>query len=597
MNFHPNDVVRRAQVTVYVGTGLVLVLLIAFFRAQIMGYREWVLKSETNRLREVPVAAPRGTIFDRNGKIIAENVVGYTVSVLAQSEDSLRSTLARVGAKVPLSQTQLNQSVRRYRSAPNRPTQIFGDASFEVVSVLEEHRVDFPSLIIQSGPKRHYPNGPAVAPFVGYTGDVTEGELAEARYAQYRAGQIVGKVGLEKEYEDRLHGREGSRFVEVDARGRVVREEGAQERKALQADSLLTNIDLDLQLHTAKLFGDSLVGGAVAMDPNTGAVLALYSAPSYDPNEFIGGVSFSYFEGLRNNPKRPLYNKAVQGAYPPGSTWKLATAILALQEEVITTESKMPQECTGFYYYGDRAWQCWEKAGHGKLTLLGAIAKSCNVYFYQLGLKLGLSRLVAGGVQLGFSKTTDIDLPEETRSRFPDRLAYFNERYGPRGWTQGAAALNMAIGQGDNAQTVVNMARFYSALATDGTAARPTIVHRRPERTRIMNLTSDQMRDLRAAMAGVTAEGGTAASAALTGVVLAGKTGTAQTSALVPGKKACDDAWFVGFAPADNPKIVVSVVLECGGHGYLAARVASEMIGKFLGVKPVLRILTEGDDN
>jgi penicillin-binding protein 2 len=259
----------------------------------------------------------------------------------------------------------------------------------------------------------------------------------------------------------------------------------------------------------------------------------------------------------------------------------------------------MQQECTGFYYYGDRAWQCWEKAGHGNLTLTGAIAKSCNVYFYQLGLKLGLSRLVAGGVQLGFSRKTGIDLPDETetRSRFPDRLAYFNERYGPRGWTTGAAALNMAIGQGDNAQTVVNMARFYTALATDGRAARPFIVQHKPERTKIMNLTPEQLTSLRVAMAGVTSEGGTAASAALSGVVLAGKTGTAQTTSIVPGKKSCDDSWFVGFAPADNPKIVVSVVLECGGHGYLAARVASEIIGKYLGVKPVSRILTEGNDD
>jgi len=323
----------------------------------------------------------------------------------------------------------------------------------------------------------------------------------------------------------------------------------------------------------------------------------LYSAPSYDPNEFIGGVSFAYYDSLRTNPKRPLYNKAVQGTYPPGSTWKLATAILALQEDVVTADTHMPQQCTGFYYFGDRAWACWEKAGHGSLTLSGAIAKSCDVYFYQLGLKLGLSRLVAGGVQLGFTKKTDIDLPEETRSRFPDRMQYFDDKYGARGWTSGSHALNMAIGQGDNAQTIVNMARFYSALATDGSAAKPEIVQGRPERTKIMNLTTEQLDVLRGAMAGVTAEGGTAASAALGGgVILAGKTGSAQTAANVAGKKQCVHAWFVGFAPADNPKIVVSVVLECGEHGYLAARVASEIVGKFLGVKPVSRILTEGNE-
>lgn len=594
MSFHPNEVARRARVAAAVATGVMLLLTIAFFRTQIMRYRQWVLQSEENRLREVPIAAPRGTIYDRTGKIIAENVVGYTVSVLAQSEDSLRGTLARLAAKVPLSPTQLDLAIRRYRRAPTRPTVIFNDASFRVVSVLEEHRVDFPSLIILSSPKRFYPNGLAVAPFVGYTGEITEAELAQPQYGQYRAGQVVGKGGLEKEYEAVLHGREGSRFVEVDARGRVVREEGAQERKPSQADALHTNIDLDLQLYVARLFGDSLVGGAVAMDPNTGAVLSLYSAPSYDPNEFIGGVSFAYYDSLLTHPNRPLYNKALQGLYPPGSTWKLATAILGLQEEVITTESRMPQTCTGYYYYGDRAWRCWEKAGHGSLTLTGAIAKSCDVYFYQLGLKLGLSRLVAGGVQLGFSRKTDIDLPEETRSRYPDRIQYFTDRYGPRGWTSGAMALNMSIGQGDNSQTIVNMARFYTALATDGSAARPEIVRRRPERSRIMNLQPGQLAELRNAMIGVVSAGGTAASAALSGVTLAGKTGTAQTTTAGKGEE-CDHAWFVGFAPVENPKIVVSVMLECAGHGYLAARIASAIIGKYLGVQPILLLQTEGN--
>jgi penicillin-binding protein 2 len=214
------------------------------------------------------------------------------------------------------------------------------------------------------------------------------------------------------------------------------------------------------------------------------------------------------------------------------------------------------------------------------------------VYFYQLGLKLGLSRMVAGGVQLGFASKTAIDLPEELRPAYPDRLQYFNQKYGARGWTGGAMVMNMSIGQGDNSQTVVNMARFYTALATDGLAAKPEIVRRRPERTRIMNLTPDQMADLRTGMIGVVSAGGTAASAALTGVTLAGKTGTSQIAAL--GKSLCDHAWFVGFAPVENPKIVVSVLLECGGHGYLAARVASAIIGKYLGVTPVSLIQTAG---
>jgi penicillin-binding protein 2 len=595
MSFHPNEVARRARAATIISTGLILFLVGAFFRTQVLRNQQWVLQSEENRLREVPIAAPRGTIYDRNHKIIAENVVGYTVSVLAQSEDSLRGTLSRLGGTIQLSPQQVELAVRRYKRAPTRPTVILGDASFDVVSVLEEHRVDFPSLIILSTPKRFYPDGPAVLPFVGYTGEISEEQLALPEYASYKAGQQVGKQGLEKEYEAVLHGKEGSRYVEVDARGRIVREQGAQEKKPEQAGSLQTNIDLDLQLFVAQLFADSLVGGAVAIDPADGAVLALYSNPSYDPNKFIGGVSFAYFDSLRTNPKRPLYNKAVQGLYPPGSTWKLATAVLGLQNEVVTADSRMPQACNGYYYFGNRPWRCWQKSGHGSLTLTQAISQSCDVYFYQLGLKLGLSRLVAGGVQLGFNKRAGIDLPEELRPKFPDGLQYFNQKYGARNWTGGALVMNMAIGQGENSQSVLNMAKFYGALAMDGTAARPEIVRRSPERTRIMNLSAEQMNDLRLAMVGVTSTGGTAASAALGGgVALAGKTGTAQRFAATAAQQ-CDHAWFVGFAPSDKPKIVVAIMLECGGHGYRAARIASAIIGKYLGVTPISLIQTEGN--
>jgi penicillin-binding protein 2 len=283
----------------------------------------------------------------------------------------------------------------------------------------------------------------------------------------------------------------------------------------------------------------------------------------------------------------------MQGSYPPGSTWKLATAVLGLQENAITPSTRMPQACTGYYYYGDRPWRCWEKGGHGSLDLTGAIARSCDVYFYQLGLKLGISRLVAGGVHFGFASKTGIDLPEEFKSRFPESLKYFDQRWGVGKWTQGGVALNMSIGQGDNAQTVVNMARFYTALATDGHAAKPEVVRRQPERTKIIDLPPSEMAILRNAMIGVTTAGGTAASAALQGVALAGKTGTSQTTSL--GRGGCDHAWFVGFAPAEKPKIVVAVLLECGVHGYAAARVASAIVGKYLGVQPLFFMQTQGD--
>ena len=594
MSFHPNAVARRGRAAALLSTAVMVVLLSAFFRTQVLGHKQWVLQSEENRLREVPIAAPRGIIYDRNGKIIAENVVGYSVSVLAHSEDSLRATMRRLAGTVPLTQGQMDLAVRRFKRAPTRPTVILNDAPFDVVSVLEEHRLDFPNLIILSAPKRFYPEGEAVASLVGYVNEISETELTLPQYASYKAGQQIGKAGLEKQYESVLHGQEGSRFVEVDARNRIVREDGLQERAPELGGSLQTNIDLDLQVYVAKLFRDSsFVGGAVAMDPHTGAVLALHSAPSYDPNRFIGGIPFALWDSLQKHKDKPLYNKALQGIYPPGSTWKLATAVIGLQENAVTPTTRFPMPCTGYFPYGARAWRCWERGGHGSLDLTGAIAQSCDVYFYQLGLKLGLSRLVAGGAAFGFASKTGIDVPEEFRPLFPRSLEYFNQKYGVRGYTPGAQVLNMSIGQGDNAQTVVNMARFYTALATDGHAAKPEIVRRSPERTQLFDLSPEHMDILRNAMASVTAAGGTAASAALSGgVVFAGKTGTSQIASLEKGL--CDHAWFVGFAPADNPKVVVSVVIECGLHGYLAARVASAIAGKYLGVTPQLMMQTGG---
>jgi penicillin-binding protein 2 len=537
-------------------------------------------------LREVPLPAPRGIIYDRNDQIIAENVPGYSVSMLSPAGDSLRASLRRLSALISLSSDQIESSVRRFRRAPTRPTVVLSDAPFDVISVLEEHRVEFPGLIIQSAPKRYYPDGEAVASFVGYTGEITENELAQSEFESYKAGQQIGKGGLEKQYEKQLRGQEGVRFVEVDARGRVVREAGArQDLRPLSAPALHTNIDLDLQRYVASLFGDSLQGGLIAMDPVSGGVLALHSAPSFDPNRFIGGIPAEYWRQLNTDPRRPLYNKVIQGRYPPASTFKLATAVLALNDKVATLDTYMPQPCTGGYQFGNRYFRCWERKGHGAISLARALEVSCDTYFYQLGLKIGLTRLIAGGVRLGFDKRSGIDLPGEVIPIYPYGEDYYNKRYGARGWSS-AVTLNLSIGQGENDQTVVNMARFYTALATDGLAARPEIVRNDDDRsrTRLIQLNDRELQGLRNAMKNVVSERGTAGSARIADVALAGKTGTAQNAHDVTR----DHAWFVGFAPADDPKIVVSVMLEFGQHGYYAARVASKVIERYLKGAPVV---------
>jgi penicillin-binding protein 2 len=461
------------------------------------------------------------------------------------------------------------------------------DASYDVVAVLEERRSEFPGLIIQSAPKRSYPDGGALSAFVGYIAEINESELAKPAFRDsgYKAGQLIGKQGLEKQYEFQLRGREGSRFVEVDARGRIVREAGAA-RADLQpqpGQTLRTSIDLRLQRYIDTLFTrDSIIAGAIAMDPTTGDVLALHSSPGYDPNRFVGGIPADYWKQLQDDPKKPLYNKALQGLYPPASTWKLLTAAVGLEEKVVTVDDRMPVPCTGGFTYG-RYFRCWDPAGHGNVDLAGAIAKSCNVYFYQLGLKLTMARLLAGGVKMGMNRKTGIDLPEEKKPRWPDGEAYFDKRFGKGKWTR-TLVLNQAIGQGDNDQTILSMARFYTAFASpDGYAVEPRIVAngQAPKREQLLHLTPKQTAVVREALTEVLTERGTANSARLPDVVAAGKTGTAQNT-----QSDLAHAWFVGFAPAHDPKIVVAVMVEFGDHGYTAARYATAIMAKYLGVRP-----------
>ena len=574
MSYHPNDVLRRARIARLLLVGVFLALGGAFFRAQVLQNAEYALQSENNRLREVPLPGARGTIYDRNGEIVAENLPGYRVSLLTPTEKALRSALDALGKIVPIDSAQRELAVGRFRRAPTSPAVIFNDASFQVVSVLEERRVEFPGLIIQSSPKRYYPDAHALAAFIGYTGEISERELALPEYEGYKAGQQVGKAGIEKQYEAQLRGREGSRYVEVDARNRVVRDNGVRPDEPAEAPPPMhTNLDLDLQRYAHEYFGDSLRGAVVALEPKTGGVLALYSAPSYDINRFVGNVPPKYFASVRDDPHAPMFNRALMGSYAPASTFKLATAVIGLQLGLVTMDTRMPQPCSGGYYYG-RVFKCWDKKGHGDVTLAQAIAKSCDVYFYQLGLKIQLSNLLAGGVKLGFAERTGIDMPGERKSTWPEGTDYFNRKYGKGGWNP-SVVLSLAIGQADDAQTPLNMARFYTALATDGSAAQPQIVASDPVRKQILNLTPDQLEGIQLALADVVSRG-TAAGSQIKGLSIAGKTGTAQN----PPHP--DNAWFVGYAPVDDPKIVVAILVEEGLHGSAAARVATKMMERYL---------------
>ena len=595
MRFHPNDVQRRSRGAAGVLFLTFVFLVGTFFRAQVIQRADYVAKAEDNRLREIPLPAPRALIRDRSGAVIAENVPGYSVSIFAARDDSLRAVLDRVATVIPLSAAEKDRAMRRMRRNRSVPTEILTSASFDMVSRLEEHRALFPGLIVQESPKRYYPDGAAVAAFAGYTGEVNEDELASEAYAEYKPGQQIGRAGLEKQYESRLRGRDGVRFAEVDALGRVVRDADPSSMRLPELVApLITNVDMDLQRFVAGIFGDSLVGAAVAIDPATGGVLALHSAPIYDPNRFIGGISSTYYKQLLDDRRLPLLNKATQGRYAPGSTWKLATAVTALELGLVKMTERMQVPCTGGYQFGNRFFKCHLARWHGNVTLAQAIEQSCDVYFYQLGLRLGLDRLIAGGLKLSGHRASGVDLPNDNAPDFPTEPAseYFTKKYGARGWSQGNI-LNLAIGQGENSQTVINLARFYTALANNGEAVTPRVVGGATSRERLYTLDSATNAQVQDALAGVV-ERGTAAASRIRGVVLSGKTGTAQSGRRVNGIE-LDHAWFAGYAPADAPKIVVAVMIEFGGHGTRAARIASKIIEHYLKTSTTQFIRTEGD--
>ena len=578
--FHPHLLDRRLGVA-RTGVWIVLgIMVMAFFRTQILGHGKYQLQSETNRLRPIPLPAPRGVIYDRNGHVLAENVPGYTVSLLPGLEANLRSTLARIASIANIDSVEIERVLQRARRAPYQPSLVLGNAPFSVVSALEERRVAIPGLLIQAEPKRYYPDTALVAHLVGYIGEVTEVERTTRRFAAVRLGGLVGKYGLEREYDDTLRGSEGVHFVEVSARGQMVREADAAANLApVPGTDLHTTIDLDLQRYISRTFPAGQRGAVLALNPNTGEVLALYSAPGFDPNAFVGGISTSYWRSLNESAARPLLDRAIQARYPPGSTWKLAVAAMALKRGIVGPRSHMPIPCRGGLQYGNRFFRCWNAHGHGDLTLTEAIAQSCDVYFYQLGIKLGVTSLLEDANEWGFRGRTGIDLPDEISSEFPTGPEYYDRLYGPRRWTS-AVALNLAIGQGENAQTLVQMVRLYQQLASDGRVRTPFVVRRAvaPGSSASLDLNPDQLAILRRAMIAVVEEG-TARSGRLTGLQIAGKTGTAQNP------HGASHGWFIGFAPAEKPEIVVGAIIEFAQHGTVAIPIVSRTIAHYLGLE------------
>jgi penicillin-binding protein 2 len=568
---HPNIRKRRARLAAVVIAVLMGVLALSFFRVQVMRGTAWALQSDSNRLRVLQVPAPRGTIFDRYGRVIADNIPSYSVSLFPAPLDSIRATLNRLQPILGIDDQRVEELIEQASLDRRMPLQVLRDAEYPVVAALEERRGDFPDVFMEVRPKRRYMGGTALGHILGYVGEISREELDNPRFEGYEQRMIVGKDGLERQYEGSLQGDQGVRYVEVDAVGRVVGSfEGYAAAEALPGEDLYLHIDLELMEFIDEIFPEGGRGAVVMLNVEDGGILALYSAPSFDPNHFVGGIERGLWDALNQDPSRPLFNRAVIGRYPPASTWKLASGAIGLELGVVDPHAFMPVPCTGTFRYGNDVRACWNNAGHGYLDMAGAIAHSCNVYFYQLGLRVGLETLVHEGSRLGFGELCGVDLPAESRGVFPAGLDFWRERYG---WPPTEnEVLSLVIGQGPNDQTPLKMAQFYLAIGRDGSAPAPQLARpgpgENPDISWRLDLGNESLEALREGLRQVTAVGGTAFNSSLEHWDLIGKTGTAQQgTGLLP------HAWFVGLAgPWDtSPEIAVAVIIEEGESGSRAA--------------------------
>jgi penicillin-binding protein 2 len=582
--FHPHARRSRALSAILFLVMALGLLGAAFFRTQIVRNGEFALRADDNRFDVVPVPAPRGAILDRDGKLVAETVTGYSLAVEPGPPDSVRARLAPVVQLLGLDSAAIEGVVAAARTSRGRAVPVVPHLSFEQVSKLEERRGRIHGLRLETRPVRRYPAGAAVAHVVGYVLEINDRELQDTAFEGYRAGQHIGKTGIERQYERALGGQMGAQYVEVDARGRVLGRFAPQINDPPKAgDDIRLTLDLDLQRYAHQVWPAGMRGAAVAMVPSTGEILALYSAPTYDPNLFVGGVSGRDWSALNTDPARPLLNRAIAGIYPPASTWKLATAVVGLERGVITPEYVMPVACVGGMAYAGRYSRCMKREGHGPQNLIQAIANSCNVYFYQLGIRLGLDELTRAGTRLGFSRPTGVDMPGERVGTFPGNREWYVKRFGWR--PPPSEVMNVSIGQGPNAQTPLRMAQFYSALAGNGTARAPHLVVRgdAPLETDL-GVSKQTLASVWQGLAAVIEAGGTAHAVELRNWKLYGKTGTSQNS--TDPKR--DHAWFTGFAGprGRDPEIVVAVIVEFGeSGGRVAAPVAAQIADFYLNKK------------
>lgn len=582
----------RLTVVQYLILVVFLVLAYGLWRLQVSQSDYYSAAAEQNRIRNVPILAPRGRIVDRNGRIIVDNYRSVTALLMRDSSRDLMADADEIASGLHMDPKEVKEKIRRFAFTPQyQPIYLKEDITPDEEAFIEAHKLELPELDTIMAYRRLYPLKGFMAHVIGYVGEVSEDMLNQPQFELYNPGDVVGKSGVELEYNGILMGKNGSRQVLVDSHGREVGKP-LEEKPAEPGKQLKLTIDVDLQIAAEEALGDKN-GAVVAMDPHTGEILAMVSRPTFDPNAFAVRISSKDWSKLVNDPDKPLLNRAIQAQLAPGSTFKILMSVAGWQEGIA---QDLNVQCNGGAEFYGRRFGCWVKGGHGQVDLTKAIYQSCDVFFYNLANKLGINRIAQYATSFGLGQRTGIDLPQEVSGVIPSeewKLRNFRQK-----WFAGET-ISVGIGQGAVAVSPIQLTRAIAAISMDGRLVTPHVadpaglpsnylevnhyneVKNVPVDMNGWNLITD-------AMSRVLLPEGTAPSAHIPGIDIAGKTGSAQVVSLATRAKhqnnedLAQNGWFVGFTPRRNPDIVVGVLFQGGEHGKLAARLATEVIKSYV---------------
>ena len=580
----------------WIAAFIVFVFLIFFgrlFQLQVIQTDDLRMRSLHNSVRTLRVEAPRGDIVDRDGRILATTRPAFGVQLIPHDVRHPEIVIPALAQLIDRDPGELRTQVGAPRGRLKfQPVRLAGDLSYDQVARVESHLYALSGVVPDVRPRRHYLGGELASHVLGYIGEIQSGQLAKSAFADYQQGEVIGQAGIEGIQQEALRGRAGGVNQIVDVAGRVVGI--VDEIDPMPGGSVQLTIDLDLQQAAEGAFipekpdEHARIGAVVALDVHSGDVLAMVSKPSFDPNSFAGGIDGATWRHLTTDKWKPIQNRVISGQYPPGSTYKAIVAAAGLQEGLVDPKRRI--YCPGFFRFGNRTYRCWKREGHGSVDLHRALVESCDVYFYTIGRDLGIDRLAVIARAFNLGRATGIGLQHEMSGLIP--TSAWKERRFKEPWMAGET-ISASIGQGYNLTTPIQLAVAYAAIANGGSIVKPHLVMRVADRDgRLVDVpppdagervpvSRENLELVRAALEGVVEEqGGTGARARVPGVRVAGKTGTAQVVGLkhtdgIDEKELAfelrDHAWFVGFAPAAAPEIVVAAVMEHGGHGGSAA--------------------------